>query len=326
MFNREIECMEQYPYQVVKMNRARGGVICHCEEGTFLLKEYNGNEKRIQFLSGIQRELEKRGFLVDTLVPGKEGLFIGTDSYGGTYTLRKWINAKECDATKEEEILCAAEELAKLTKAFCELSKKMTEEYVIAASHYAEEVIRHNRELKGIRNYVKSRRKRNEFEEIFQKLFQRYYEQGLTVAQLEEQWDTTRNVRTTFCHRDFTHHNVFLLEEEVAIVHFDNLQWGSVVTDLSLFLRKIMEKNAWDCALAQKILQKYTQIMPLNEAEYKQLYLRIVYPMRFLKVVNHYSSTKKSWVSMRDCEKLLKLDEQEALRQQFLVFLREFVV
>lgn len=326
MFNREVECMEGYPYKVIKMNRARGGVICHCEEGTFLLKEYEGGQKRIEHLSWIQNRLEEAGFMIDSFLVNKENGVIGSDSYGGTYTLRKWMVGRECDPTSEEDLMKTVEILARLTKTFLELSREKPEDFWLTTNSFCQEVKRHNREIKSTSNYIRSRRKKSPFDELFQKQFPYFYEEGLEVEEREKELETSKKVRMSFCHRDYTHHNVFFLKEGTFIVHFDNLQWGSIVTDLSLFLRKVMEKNEWNCDLAEKILRKYDEILPLTEAELGQIYLRMRYPSRFLKVINHYSSTKKSWVSMRDCEKLLKLMEQEPLRQQFLVFLNQFVV
>ncbi len=91
MYNREIECMEQYPYHVIKMNRARGGICCICEEGDFLLKEYGGNEKRIQLLQQVLTQCEEKGLLVDNFVFTKEKGLVGNDSYMGGYTVRRHI-------------------------------------------------------------------------------------------------------------------------------------------------------------------------------------------------------------------------------------------
>ena len=323
LYNREIECMEQYPYHVLKMGRTRGGICCNCEEGNFLLKEYEGNEKRIQLIQQIQKQGEEKGFVFDTFVNTQENTLLGADAYGKTYTLRKWHQERECDPRCPEDILEGARLLGKITLFFQEVSAEYKKDIGEGRGDFSKEVLRRNKELKSISNSVKRKKKKTEFDETFRRVFSHYYEQGLQVA---EECEGNKDVREGICHKDYTHHNVMIGNETMVLVHFDNLGWDDVVGDLSLYLRKIMEKNEWDTVLAERILKQFHSVFPLSKAEYRQLYLRMAYPVRFLKIANHYGNTKRNHINLRDLEKLKALEKQENLRQQFLVFLHEFVV
>lgn len=323
MYNREAESISLYPYHVTRMSRVRGGIWCQCEEGDFFLKEYAGGVPRLTFLRTVQEELEKQEIRVDTLVQTTEGEELSEDTYGKNYTLRKWFLEPECDPRNPGEVIQGAEALGRLTTALLGVSETME----IADKKpidFLSQVQRKNREMKSISNLIARKRQKNEFDMEFRRLFLRYYEQGRKVEALEEQWDTSGKVRAGLCHKDFTHHNVLLGEAGVSLIRFDNLGWDSVLSDPALYIRKVMEKNGYSQVLCRELLGALQEVFPLTGAEKKQLYLRLAYPSRFLKVANHYASTRKNHITLRDLEKLKSLKKQEEERLSFLAFLEGF--
>ena len=326
MYNRETENLGQYNLHITKVSKARGGTVLNCEEGDYLLKEYGGSPRRLGMLYRILNDAQKEGFLVDVPVSDENGELSFTDVYGECFSLRKWYAARECDPKNAADVMRGTICLGKLTAFLQSVSCVYRGEVFVPGHEFDKEVARHNRELKNISNYIRGKRQKNEFEEMFRKQFDLYYQQGLQAALLEQEFRTTGQVREGVCHRDYTHHNVFFREEDTILVHFDNLGWDSIVCDFSLFLRKVMEKNNWSRVLAEEMIHCFDEEVHLTKQEYQQLYLRMLYPVRFLKIANHYANRKKSWVSVRDLEKLSSLKQQEEDRQQFLVFLRSYVV
>lgn len=53
-----------------------------------------------------------------------------------------------------------------------------------------------------------------------------------------------------------------------------------------------------------------------EEAEF--LYLLLLFPEKFWKQINFYYNGKKSWMSMKNYDKLLKIESQEERREKFL--------
>jgi len=323
LYNREAESMSLYPYHVTRMSRVRGGLWCRCEEGDFFLKEYAGGKTRLAFLRRVLEELEKQEMRVDTLVRTIEGEEYSQDTYGKNYTLRKWFLDPECDPKNPGQVMAGAEALGRLTKALLGLSETM-EIGDKQPSDFLFQVQRKNREMKSISNLIAKKRQKNEFDMEFSRLFLTYYEQGQKVQALEEEWNTSDGVRRGLCHRDFTHHNVLVGENGVSLIRFDNLGWDSILSDVALYIRKIMEKNSYSQVLCRELLGMLQEVLPLNDAEKKQLYLRLAFPSRFLKVANHYAATRKNHITLRDLEKLKSLKKQEEERLSFLAFLEGF--
>ena len=120
------------------------------------------------------------------------------------------------------------------------------------------------------------------------------------------------------CHGDFNHHNVLFSREGGAVLNFEKAQYDVQVSDLSNFMRKILEKHNWNLGLGMDMLETYEKVRSLEEGELKQLYIRLAYPEKFWKISNHYYNTSKAWVCGRNLEKLHKVVEQNEAKDRFL--------
>ena len=108
------------------------------------------------------------------------------------------------------------------------------------------------------------------------------------------------------------------------VLNFEQMSYDVLVQDLANFIRKILEKYNWNTGLGIEMITAYDQVRKLLPEELKQLYLRLAYPKKYWKIANHYCSSRKSWISGRDIEKLEKVIRQETERKQFLKMLFYF--
>ena len=69
------------------------------------------------------------------------------------------------------------------------------------------------------------------------------------------------------------------------------------------------------------MVMAYNSVRELAPWELRQIYLKLLYPEKFWKIVNHYYNARKTWLSLRDIEKLTRLSEQEIKREEFLSML-----
>ena len=104
----------------------------------------------------------------------------------------------------------------------------------------------------------------------------------------------------------------------MAILNFERAIYDVQVSDLSNFMRKIMEKHNWNPGLGMELLQAYEKKRALSDDEKKQLYIRLAYPEKFWKISNHYYNTSKAWVCGRNMEKLSRVVEQMGAKERFL--------
>ncbi len=324
MFNREINLLEQYGLHVEKTGRGRGGTIYYCREGIYLLKPYPASEKRGEILWRILSDWEKEGWETDSFLRNKEDKILVMDGYQNIFVFRKWFDGAESDVMKEEDVLSGVEKLVEF--------QKLVENYSVPEEctffppkTTGEQMLKHTRELKYVYNYIVSKKHKTEFEERLRQVYEQCYADGKKAVSCLEGVDESK-CKYQICHKDYTHHNLIITDSKIRVVSYDNMMPDCRISDFAQYLRKVMEKHDWDIGLGEKMINLYIQEAQVSHEEKRDLYARMVYPMRFWKIVNHYSNSRKTRVNLRDQEKLDNFLEQEESRQQFLVFLHSLIV
>ena len=330
MYNREEEILEQYEIEIRNTTRGRGAFICDTDKGTMLLKEFRGSKERAAFLYDILEFLSREGFLAESIVPTKEGEMLSKDEAEDKYYLLKnWYPGKECDVKSKEDILAAVRKLAGFHN-LCRYYEKDIPHFLAAEDDgLQKEYEKHNRELNKVKNYIRSKHKKNEFEMLFMQMYDSYKNQAMEMTeQLKEQLSSLpvedKKQMYGLCHGDYNQHNVVFSQRECVLLNFEQLNYDILVSDLANFTRKIMEKYNWNTNIGMEIITTYNKVRELLPQECRQLYLRLAYPKKYWKIANHYYNSRKAWISGWDIEKLKKLMAQEEERKQFLRMLFHF--
>ena len=320
MYYRADQILSAYPKEFTGNMKGRGSILCTDREGIYLLKEYTGSVHRLELLEEVLNHLKEQGFLVEELVRTAEGGLCYTDVDGVSYFLRKTFQGRECDTRNTEEILRVTRHMATLHGLLANCRPVCREDQKQPWSAPQSLAEKHTRELKKVKNYVRAKKKKNEFESEFLRGYAHYMEQAERVLALEEEFGVPDGAMQ-LCHGDFNQHNLLFAKEGLAVVGFEKLRYDLCVSDLTNFMRKILEKHNWASGLGMDMVMAYNAVRRLAPWELAQLYLKLLYPEKFWKIVNHYYNGRKTWVSMRDIEKLTRLSEQEIKREEFLSIL-----
>lgn len=330
MYNREEEILEQYELEIRSFSKGRGAFICDTDKGTALLCEFKGSLERAEFLYEILQFLSEQGFAAETIIPTKENGILAKDETEQTsYLLKNWYTGRECDVRSRDDILAAVKKLAGFHNLVRCYEKKVPDFMKAEKNRLFTEYERHNRELNKVKNYIRNKHKKNEFEMMFMKMYEEYITQAKEItAQLKEHHDKTEKQEEEhmfgLCHGDYNQHNIVLCQGEWTLLNFEQMSYDIMVSDLANFIRKILEKYNWNTGLGIEMITTYDKIRKLTPEESKELYFRLAYPKKYWKIANHYYNSRKSWISGRDIEKLEKVMEQEEQRQQFLRMLFYF--
>ena len=320
MYYRAEQILSAYPKEFTGNMKGRGSILCTDRDGIYLLKEYSGSVHRLELLEELLKYLKEQGFLTEELVRTTEGAVCYTDVDGVSYFLRKTVQGRECDTRNTEEILQATRHMAALhglLEDFHPACQEFSGQMWSAPQSLAK---KHTRELKKVKNYVRTKKKKNEFESEFLRGYGHYMEQAEQVLALEEKFDVPE-AAMQLCHGDFNQHNLLFTKEGLAVVGFEKLRFDLCVSDLTNFMRKILEKHNWSSGLGMDMVMAYNAVRKLAPWEMGQIYLKLLYPEKFWKIVNHYYNGRKTWISLRDIEKLTRLSEQEIKREEFLSML-----
>lgn len=161
----EQEILERYEIEVKSTRRIRGAFFCDTDEGAMLLKETNISEKRALSLYCTESWLESLGMLVDTPVFTKDGDILSVSRDGTKYIMKKWYCGRECDLKRESELIRAARNLAvlhiKMNSAVQGQACGEIYKGIPVRRSPLEEIRSHNRELKKVRTFVRSRVAKN---------------------------------------------------------------------------------------------------------------------------------------------------------------------
>ncbi len=204
--------------------------------------------------------------------------------------------------------------------------KKIRKNLEYIAEPLDEEIERHTKELKKVRNFMRTRKKKTAFESRFLELYPEFMAQAEEVTRrvcvssshaLHRQCIRERRV----CHGDYSQHNLFFDREGAVAVNFARCCFDVQISDFYQFFRKIMEKQGWNQKLGMEMIHAYQEVRPLGDAEFENFCIRLAYPEKFWKLANHYFNSRKTWIPEKSLQKLEILDMQEKKRREFVKFL-----
>ena len=331
MNDRALAVLEKYDLEVLRSWKGRGAILCETKTGIKILKEYKGSPERLLVQQQMLGEIKKKGFgNIEEIIPTREGEFLVKDDDMNSYYLKDYFEGKECNIREVQDCSTMAEEMAKIHKAM-ELPDFVKEKGIQPYSLPAE-FEKHNRELRHVKKYLKSKRQKNEFEYFLYQNFNVFLQKAEQIlAEVKENsyfFSKDKLMeKGTLCHGDFQHHNVLFSGKEVFFINFEKYVLDHPMRDFGLFFRKMMEKHNWCEDTGRIVLQSYQKVKPFSEEDRVQLYYRLSYPEKFWKIANFYYGASKVWIPAKNMEKLEKILQQEKEKNLFLEsFFREEVL
>lgn len=320
------DVIEKYNLEVQKAGKARAAILLTTPEGPYLLKECLRTEQRLQFEQQIHKALETDGRLYsDVIIENIEGNLLTCDGERKSYIIKKWYEGKECDPREPQDVYLAAEYLAlfhSLTYGKIKGNDKLSGDNLIQCYE------RYNRELQRARNFVRGKHHKTDFELELMKGFDAFFNNcksaldELRASEYPSMYQTALECGE-IVHGDYNYHNIMFIEgrTKAAVVNYESACLNLRILDLYNFLRKVMEKNDWNCSMGVEILECYDKVRTISPEERKLLKILLGYPEKFRKVVNYYFNGNKSWISVKNMEKLILVHKQMELREKFVQFL-----
>jgi len=317
-----LQILEQYDLKLLRSFGGRGAVMLETDQGLKLLKEFAGSKTKLPYEQRLLKRLEEQKVCrADRAVLNKEGEAVSVGEYETPYLLKNWPSGKECDTKNEEDLLKSMQTLARIHQAARGVWNVQGEEKArLTGMDRREEFERHNRELKRVQNFIRSKHKKGGFELLYLKYAENFMKEGryvLSCLQESGYGGLFQGACTEehICHGEYIHHNILISRQEIAVVNFQHCEINVQVNDISLFLRKIMEKQNWNEALAARMLEAYEKEMPLTGEERSYLALCLYYPEKVWKLAHHYYHTNKAWIPEKSAEKLELFLEQDSRRK-----------
>ena len=316
MYNQTEAILSQYELEIHEVKKGRGSHICQTDQGMKLLVPFRGSNEKGVVLKEMLQQLLSHGFAVEQIMTNQKGEVVTQDEgTGECFLLKDYIPGVELDVNSKEQLQAAIGLLALYHRASERVQVNLPVRLQESEGLVVDSRKRHYRELIKTKNYIRNRKKKSEFEQVFMSSYETVLAtMEKSIAVLEE----LSNSQGVLCHGEVNQHNILCDKGNWHLVNFENFTYSWRMVDLANFLRKVMEKNNWDLNLGNELLEIYRSCITLADNEWRQLYGLLLFPERFWKITNHYMNSRKSWISGRDIEKLKKVMEQESRRRDFM--------
>lgn len=324
MNDRAVSLFEKYDLTIEKTRKGRGAIIAETEKGMVELVEYCGPAENLVMEERLLKSVANRfSCPLDLILKTAEGELFCTDYEGKKYIVKHYVEGQECNATEETACVEAAAALARLHLAMRNPDLSEGEEVEGKRDHLLEDFERRTAELVRTRNYIRKSPRKEEFELMFLRLYNKYLEQSVRACsfldrECLEALAQKQEAERMIVHGDCTHHNVLFTRQGVTFINFEKMGAHLQTKDVYLFMRKILEKNDWSYELGRKMLAAYEEELKLEKPEKIYLYARFLYPEKFWKIANGYLNRRKSVPARRQQEKLEAFEQKEEKRQLFL--------
>lgn len=329
MNEKSLEVLEQFEFNIYRINRGRGGMLINTNDGIKLFLECQKSDHYYEREDTITQLLMKYGIEhTDTYMRNRRGELFTNDAEGRRYVVKNWYDGKECNVSDKEDVRLAVTSLAQLHTALGRVSQDYRSyiSFTDNVKNINDVYKRHTRELKMAFNYLKNKNNKSEFEQLAYKNILSFYEEAKESLQLlEEKQMQTRIARVydnaEISHGSFNYHNIIMLKDECAITNFNRYKNECQISDLYQFMRKILEKCDWNIDTAYHIIDDYDKIKTISDDDMKLLSAMFAFPEKFWKIINFYLNSNKAWIPPKNLEKLKKVVGQNDKRKQFVKIL-----
>ena len=315
MLNKKYQMLlDQYDISVSHIRRGRGCVLCFCENEVYALSKTSLSEERLCAVSKWAQAMHDHHFCkTDQYILNKDGYFLTFDRYYETFTLRKTFSGTECDIHSLKDIKAAAKNLASFHNHCLDISfsSENLKKYTSISKQYEQKYT----ELKRIERYIKKRKNKGIFEYMFLEQTKDFW------LQMDASIDILHKTipsRRGWCHGCYNPHNIIMMPDLPATIHFEQFYYGYPILDVYDFLKKTLEKNNYNFTFCETFLSNYDQFVPLSKDDLLCLYGLFLFPEKFFTISDQYMAHKKHWISPRYIEKLEEFIHSKKLRAIFL--------
>ena len=171
MYNQTEAILSQYEIEIQGVAKGRGAFICDTSKGMKLLVPFRGSKEKGLLLSRFLARLEEQGFFVEQIDFTKNGEAVAEDAYTGErFLLKSYVQGTEISTSRLEEM----KEAVRILAIYHNLSEKIDqqEDFLYQREDTMEILHRHYKELIKVKNYIRNRKKKNEFEQIYMRHFE----------------------------------------------------------------------------------------------------------------------------------------------------------
>lgn len=324
---REFEIERQFDIKIETIKANKGVYYLKTNKGERCLKRINYGPQKLLFVYGAKEHLIKNGFGdLDRYY-----LNVNDEPYAlvneDLYTLSEWLEGRECDFRNIDEVKIAAKTLACMHEASKGYDPPENSKLKSDLGRWPHLMEKRTKSLDKMKDIIRKKNIKNDFDMIYLKSVEFYRELGKQALQTLKESNyyelcMIAEEEKTFCHHDFTYHNIIIdSNEKPHIIDFDYCKREVRTFDISNFMIKVLKRVDWNIDFAKAIIESYNSVSKLREDEYKVLFAYLQFPQRYWRLANRYYYNEVNWGQNTFTNKLSSIIEE---KDKFLSFLNEF--
>ena len=294
--------------------RTRTGLICRTDMGLRELKKPRGSGESLRLAFDVKEQLRKNGFInISRFYRTLEGEpFYRYD--GILYTLEDVMPPESLPEEKEDTFLRGAETLGKMHHAAKGLQSESArwEEKRLPALYG-----KRRSQLAKIRRRNDRQRNYDAIDLLLIRYYDRFMEQAQQAEELLKKGGYEAAVvqaaeKGAFCHNAYKGEALRQNEKgEIFVGSFDKCSSELPLADLAHYLRRYFKKTEGSAAGVAEMLEQYGKHQPLSENDLTILQGMLIYPEKFLRLVNEYYNKRRACVSPAMQERLAAAAKEE---------------
>lgn len=323
---REFEIERQFNIKIEILKANKGIYYLKTNKGERCLKKINYGPQKLLFVYGAKEHLVKNGFAnVDKYFLNTDGepyALVNED----LYTLSEWLDGRECDFHNIEEVKVASKTLAKLHEASKGYDPPDNSKLKSDLGRWPHLMEKRIKSLDKMRDMIRKKSVKSDFDMLYLKSMEFYKDIGkkaletLNSSAYESLCDKAEEEKS-FCHHDYTYHNIIINGSDVHVIDFDYCKREVRTFDISNFMIKVLKRVDWNIDFAKEILNSYNSVSELSDEEMKVLYAYLQFPQRYWRLANRYYYNEVNWGQDTFASKLQGIVNEQ---DKYLKFLSEF--
>ncbi len=324
---REFEIERQFDIKIETIKANKGVYYLKTNKGERCLKRINYGPQKLLFVYGAKEHLVKNGFgNLDRYY-----LNVNDEPYAlvneDLYTLSEWLEGRECDFRNIDEVKIAAKTLAGMHEASKGYDPPENSKLKSDLGRWPHLMEKRTKSLDKMKDIIRKKNIKNDFDMIYLKSMEFYRDLGKQALQTLKESNyyelcMVAEQEKTFCHHDFTYHNIIIdNNEKPHIIDFDYCKREVRTFDISNFMIKVLKRVDWNIDFAKAIIEAYNSVCKLRDDEYKVLYAYLQFPQRYWRLANRYYYNEVNWGQNTFTNKLSSIIDE---KDKFLSFLNEF--
>ncbi len=324
------DIFKAYGLKVIDIVPKRGIYRIETDQGFKCLKKIKADYRNIYFTHDAIEHLTQNGFhkvsRIRRTLDGNLFLTYGED----TYFMMDWIDGRECDYENPIELDIAVKTLAELHEASKGFTTNFGDEHRNLLGKWPEVYKKRSEELLLMKEMAEKKQDKIQFDEIFLKYVDYYYEDALAACEGLRNFDYEGLVEKArkekgFCHNDYAYHNLLISydHQEVAVLDFEYCIFDLRINDVGSIIHRNLKKCFWDIERAEYILDGYQRHSSLSQDELKAIYVYLRFPMDFWRIASQFYLENKRWHDETYTGKIIDKSEWKDLREDFLQDFKE---